>query len=61
MKIKKYRNLSKLTQKDLANIVGVSQSAIAHWESGKILPRTETILKLSKIFDCTVDELLREG
>ena len=48
-----------MTQEDLAKKLGVIQSAVSQWETGKSKPRADMLLKLAEIFGCTVDELLR--
>lgn len=45
------------TQKDLAKELGVDQSAVSLWESGKTFPRVEVATRLAKFFGCTLDEL----
>lgn len=55
--IKKKRTQNDLSQSALAEILGVSQQAVAQWEAGKAMPRCETMLKLADLFGCTIDEL----
>ena len=59
MNIKKHRMQKNMTQSYLANLLGVDRSAVAKWESGKSLPRTEILIKLADLFGCTIDELVR--
>lgn len=54
------RKSSGLTQKEVAEHVGVDQSAVSFWETGKNSPRAAILVKLSKLYNCTVDELLKE-
>lgn len=56
--LKRLRSLHKMTQAELAQKVGFSQQAIARWETGRSTPDPNTLIKLSKIFDVTVDELI---
>jgi predicted transcriptional regulator len=42
------RNELNLTQRDLAKISGINQSAIARLEKFKVVPKIDTIYKLSK-------------
>ena len=61
-KIKKFRNDLGLTQQEVADILGVSQKAVAKWEGGKGLPRAEMLPKLAKVLGCTIDDLFdKEG
>ena len=48
-KIRKRRLYLGLTQKKLAELVGVSISIVTRWESGAKLPRAENLGKLCKI------------
>ena len=57
--IKKLREKKKLTQEDLAVMLGMKRSAISKWETGEALPRAETLKRLAKILGCTIDELLK--
>ena len=58
--IKEAREKAGLTQQDLANELGVGQSAVAMWETQKSLPRTDKLPALAKILGCTIDELLKK-
>lgn len=48
-----------MTQKELAQVVGVDQSAVAQWETGASGPHRNKLPKLAKALGCTVDELLK--
>lgn len=48
-----------MTMKALGEKVGVSESAISQYETGKREADFETLLKLSEILECSVDYLLR--
>ncbi len=50
-----------LTQKQLANLLGLKRSSISKWENGASKPRAETLKKLADLLNCTVDELLKEA
>jgi len=52
------RNEAKITQKDLANILGVSRGTIGMYEIGQRDPDTETLKKIAKFFNVSVDYLL---
>ena len=43
----------------LAELVGVDRSTVAKWETGIAYPRVEILIKLSEIFGCTLDELVK--
>lgn len=55
------RKKAGLTQQQVADELGVSDSAVNQWEKGKTFPRTEFLPKLAKLFGCTVDDLLKEA
>lgn len=57
-KIKKLREEKKLTQSELANAIGVAQSTIAMIESGKNKGSNDTLIKLAKFFNVSIDYLL---
>ena len=59
-KIKQYRELNKMTQKDIAEVLGVEPGTISKYESGMIEPNIESIKKLAEIFKITIDELLKD-
>lgn len=58
VKLKELRKEFGYKQQDLAQILNVSQQTIAKWESGKAEPSISTLTKLSKVFNCLVDELI---
>ena len=59
-KIAKQRKELNYTQEQLADILGVSRQSISKWESDIAYPETEKLIELGKIFDCSMDYLLKE-
>lgn len=57
-RILELRNLSKLSQADLAKFVGCTQVAISHYEKGQRKIPPEVIAKLCSAFNVTSDYLL---
>ena len=55
--IRMYRGKYKMTQEDLSIRLGVSRQTINSIENNKYFPSLELGLKLSKIFECKVDDL----
>lgn len=55
--IKKYRQELKLTQKQLGEIIGISQQQIAQYESGKRTPKIETLAKISHALNVSIGDL----
>lgn len=61
-KIRRLRNDLGLTQQELADILGISQKAVAKWECGKGMPRADMLPVLAKTLGCTIDDLFdKEG
>lgn len=56
--LKKYRKNNGYTKKQLAEVVGVTQQAVAKWETKKASPNPEMLQKISSILNVTVDTLL---
>lgn len=59
-KIKSYRESKNMTQNDLANILGVSAGTVSKYESGALEPNIESLKKLAKLFEISIDELLND-
>ena len=49
-----------MTQKDIAEILGVEPGTISKYESGIIEPNIESLKRLAETFDITVDELIND-
>lgn len=58
-KIAYYRKNRKLTQAQLADIIGVSRQTISSLESGKYNASLDLAYKLSKFFHMTIEELFK--
>ena len=56
--IKKIREENKLTQKELADRLGVTYQAVSKWENGKNVPDISIIKEMSKMFNIDIDEIL---
>lgn len=57
MRIKELREAKGIPQKQLADSMGVLQSAVSNWETEVALPRARQLPLLAHIFDVTIDEL----
>lgn len=56
--IKEKRLKLGLTQKDLAEKLCVTYQAVSRWENDEVEPSLDTIKEMSKLFECSVDELM---
>ena len=59
-KIAQLRRQNNLTQEQLAGLLGVTRQAVSRWESGAAYPETEKLIRLSRLYACTVDYLLKD-
>jgi len=59
-KLSKHRKEYNYTQEQLADILGVSRQSVSKWESDIAYPETDKLIKLGKLFECSVDYLLNE-
>ncbi|WP_050551806.1 helix-turn-helix domain-containing protein [Clostridium tunisiense] len=57
-RIKNAREIKKLTQEKLAEIIGVSTVYISHLEIGSKTPSLETLIKISNVLEVSIDYLL---
>lgn len=60
MKIKSLRKKKGITQAEMAKQLGVKQSTVSMWETGKTMPKTKRMRKLAEVLNCTLDDLLKE-
>ena len=58
--LKDIRQQHQLTQEALAEKLKVSRSAIARWESGKGIPDIGNLIAISREFDLSLDQLIKE-
>lgn len=56
--IKELRTEKKMTQEQLAEILGVSNRSVSRWENGNNLPDIDLLIQLAKYFNVGMDELL---
>lgn len=48
-----------LTQQQFADELGVTRQTVSRWESDLAFPETDTLIKMSKMFNCSIDYLLK--
>ncbi|MDV8113369.1 helix-turn-helix transcriptional regulator [Bacillus sp. BAU-SS-2023] len=58
-KLKKSRLESKLTQEKVAEEIQVSRQTISNWENEKSYPDIISVIKLSDLYNVSLDELLK--
>lgn len=46
------------TQREVARILGVSESAVNKWENGIAKPKADRLPAIAKLYGCTIEELL---
>lgn len=57
MKIKALREQNNYTQIRLAEVLGVTQGAVAMWETGKAVPHPKKLKKIAELFGCSIEDL----
>ena len=58
--IKEARQKNNISQESLAEQLGVSRQTISSWENGKSYPDIVSIIKMSDIFNISLDKMLKE-
>ncbi len=56
--IKNLREESNMTQEELADKIPISRQAISKWERGISIPDAQTLIRLSEIFNLSINEIL---
>lgn len=56
--LKRARKKHGFSQEEIAEAVGVTQSAVHQWEAGKSSPTIGNLRKIAKLFGCKVDDLI---
>lgn len=56
-KLKELRIASGLTQEQLSQIIGISRVNYTRYETGKVRPDYETLIKIADYYDVSLDEL----
>ena len=59
MSYKSARSEAGLTIKEAADAIGVTAQAVFLRENGKSNPTADNIVKMSEVYGCTTDELLK--
>ena len=56
--LKYYREKAKLSQRSLAENVGVQENTVWRWENEKAAPSADMVKQLAEFFNCSESELL---
>lgn len=56
--IRHIREQKKMSQKELATAIEVAPTQYSRVETGKVMPSLKTLVKIAKILDVSVDELI---
>lgn len=59
-KITILRKENNLTQEQFAEMLNVSRQSVSKWELGLSFPDTEKLIRISKVFSCSLDYLLKD-
>lgn len=58
-KLYELRVAADLSQKELAEQLGITNKAVSKWENGNALPSLNQLINLSKIFNVSMDEMIK--
>ena len=59
-RIKFFREVAGISQRDLANRLGVSQAAVALWETGKNAPTLANLIQIAETLHVSINDLVDE-
>ena len=54
------RKKEEMSQEQLAEKLNVSRQAVSKWESEQGYPEMETLIQISNLFHCSIDQLIKE-
>lgn len=58
MEMRELRKRKGLSQQEVSKILGVDQKTYSNYENGKTKPNFEVLQKISKLFSCSIDDLV---
>jgi transcriptional regulator with XRE-family HTH domain len=53
-KLRQLREKARMSQADLAEILGITQTAVSKWELGQGMPRVSMLPRIAKVLRCKV-------
>ncbi len=57
-RIKELRTKNNVSQRELSSVIGCSQTAIGYWERGKVVAKSEMLIKIAKELGVTYEYLI---
>lgn len=57
-RLREERLKKELTQKELGDLLGITDAAVGMWENGRRTPDVDVLGTLAELFDCSVDYLI---
>lgn len=57
-KLKERRKAVGLKAKDVAEAAGIRQPVFSRYETGKRIPKANVMLRIAKVLNCTIEDLL---
>ena len=57
--LKKLRKQNRITQRNLAEALHISQTSVSKYERGETEPDLEMVIKMADFFGVTIDEFIR--
>ena len=60
MKLREYRKKNKLTQQEVAKRLNIEQKTYSNYENRITEPNFDTLVKLSKLFNTSIDNLIKD-
>ena len=59
-KLTQLRKSKNLSQEELGNELGVARQTVSKWELGETTPEMDKLIKMSEIFEISLDELIKD-
>lgn len=59
--IRYFRKKNHMTQTELADVLGVTQTSVSQWENGRNFPDIKTAKRLADLFGATLDQILNSA
>lgn len=57
-RLKSYMQANHLSEMEVANKLSVSKPEVNNWEAGVFTPDLTNLINLTKVFNCTIDDLV---